>query len=139
MHRTNLFMAGLVVAVLGIAMCGCTSSQPATTPSAPSDQDSDTRNENMDHDDDEDEGHEHDGDVGVSDMDKMNEELAKLPEADRLAAEKQHMCPVSGEMLGAMGAPLRVAVKGRDVWLCCEGCKEKLLDNPNKYLAQLPK
>ena len=139
MHRTNLFLAGLVVAVLGIAMYGCTSSQPATTPSAPSDEGSDTRNGNMDHGDHDHEGQDHDGDVGVSDMDKMKEELAKLPEADRLAAEKQHMCPVSGEMLGTMGAPLRVAVKGQDVWLCCEGCKEKLLVNPAEYLAKLRK
>jgi Cu(I)/Ag(I) efflux system membrane fusion protein len=88
-------------------------------------------------------GHDHGdhetGEAGQSDMDKMKAELAKLPETDRLAAEKQHMCPVSGEMLGTMGAPLKVTAKGQDVWLCCKGCKDKLLENPDEYLAKLSK
>jgi len=75
----------------------------------------------------------------MSDMDKMHATLAKLPEADRAAAEKQHMCPVSGEMLGAMGLPIKVTVKGQDVWLCCAGCKDKLLADPDTYLAKLSK
>ncbi len=79
-----------------------------------------------------------DGDT-MSDMDKMHATLAKLPEADRKSAEKQHFCPVSGEMLGVMGLPIKVTIKGRDVWLCCEGCKEKLLEDPDTYLAKLKK
>ena len=86
-------------------------------------------------------GIEHAGTDGdpTPDMDKMHATLAKLPEADRKSAEKQHFCPVSGEMLGLMGLPIKVTIKGRDVWLCCESCKEKLLADPDTYLAKLNK
>ena len=68
---------------------------------------------------------------------KVVENLAKLSAADRAVAEKQHHCPVSDELLGSMGVPIKVTVKGRDVWLCCEGCKDKIQDDPDKYLAKL--
>ena len=64
--------------------------------------------------------------------------LAKLSESDRAAVEKQQHCPVSGELLGAMDAPIKVDVKGRQVWLCCESCKDSLLAEPEKYLANSP-
>lgn len=128
MHRTQLFLATVFIGLLGLFMIGCTSSQPTATPTVPADQSSDTHSE-----------HGHDSEVGSSDMDKMKAELAKLPEGDRQAAEKQHMCPVSEEMLGTMGAPLKVTVKGQDVWLCCKGCKDRLLKSPDEYLAKLAK
>ena len=63
---------------------------------------------------------------------------AKLSAEDRKLAEKQGVCPVSGEKLGSMGEPYKVVVKGRTVFLCCEGCKrDDLLANPDKYLAKL--
>lgn len=74
---------------------------------------------------------------GHSAMDKMKEGLAELSDADRKSAEKQHMCPVTGKMLGTMGKPIKVHVKDRDVWICCPGCREELLANPDKYLAKL--
>lgn len=131
MHRTRFFVAAIASAVLGLAMHGC--AQPITTSTPPAANNSDAAG-GIDHGD-----HEHGTEVGDSDMDKMKEALAKLPEADRLAAEKQHTCPVSGDMLGTMGAPLKVAVKGQDVWLCCKGCKDQLLESPDEYLAKLPK
>ncbi|MCA9150395.1 MAG: hypothetical protein KDA92_13885 [Planctomycetales bacterium] len=72
-----------------------------------------------------------------SDMDKMHEALADFSEQDRQSALKQHICPVSGAMLGTMGVPEKVEVAGQSVWICCEGCKEKLLADPDKYLAKL--
>lgn len=80
---------------------------------------------------------EHHADTGESDMDKMKSELAKLSPEDAAAAERQHMCPVSGEMLGTMGAPLKIDVKGQQVWICCDGCKDKLLASPDEYLAKV--
>jgi Cu(I)/Ag(I) efflux system membrane fusion protein len=77
------------------------------------------------------------GDHDASDMEKMKEELAKLSPEDAAAAEKQHFCPVSDEMLGTMGPPLKVNVNGTSVWICCEGCREDLLADPDKYLAKL--
>ena len=84
-------------------------------------------------------GHDHGGGANeeLSPMDKMELELAKLSPEDAAAVRKQHMCPVSGEMLGVMGPPIKVAVDGRDVWICCEGCRQKLLDDPAMYLAKL--
>ncbi len=66
-------------------------------------------------------------------------ELAKFSEEDRQSAMKQHFCPVSGEMLGTMGAPEKVEVDGQNVWICCDGCKDKLLADPQKYLDKLNK
>lgn len=70
-------------------------------------------------------------------MDLMRTELAKLSPDDRASAEKQHVCPVTGKMLGTMGVPLKVEVQGQTVWLCCPGCKDSLLKEPEKYLQKL--
>jgi hypothetical protein len=63
--------------------------------------------------------------------------LAKLNEADRKAAKAQKTCPVTDELLGSMGAPVKVTVKNRTVFLCCDGCKDELMANPDKYLKKL--
>ena len=58
--------------------------------------------------------------------------------ADAAAAKAQKTCPVSGDPLGGdMGPPTKITVKGRTVFLCCEGCRKKILANPDKYLAKL--
>jgi hypothetical protein len=36
--------------------------------------------------------------------------------------------------LGSMGLPKTVDVNGRPVLICCESCRESLLENPKKYL-----
>ena len=54
-----------------------------------------------------------------------------------IAAQK--LCPVTGEPLGSMGAPVRVAVAGKAVFVCCKGCEKPLLRSPAEYLARLPK
>lgn len=68
-------------------------------------------------------------------VDLTEEELQQL-------AQTQKVCAVSGEPLGSMGDPLPVAVtdsagKRRTVLLCCESCREPLLENPDRYLAKL--
>jgi hypothetical protein len=67
----------------------------------------------------------------------VTEAMAALSDADRAAAMAQKVCPVSDEPLGVMGTPIKVTVKSRDVFLCCDGCREKLEANPDKYLAKL--
>ena len=136
----SLFIIGIVA--LGLNGCGSTTTtepaRSATTPTA------DDHDEHMDH------GDHHDGDHhdenhgghsknGPSAMEKMKAQLAKMSREDAAAAERQHFCPVSGEMLGTMGAPLAVEIKGQRVWLCCDGCKDQLLENPDEYLAKLKK
>ncbi len=63
--------------------------------------------------------------------------LAELAPEDRAAAEAQGICPVSNEKLGSMGKPYAVEVKGRKVFLCCQGCEDALRSDPDKYLAIL--
>jgi membrane fusion protein, copper/silver efflux system len=63
--------------------------------------------------------------------------LAELSEEDRLAALAQEICPVAKMPLGSMGAPPKVDVDGTSYFICCEGCRRRLLDNPKKFLANL--
>lgn len=63
--------------------------------------------------------------------------MARLSPADRQAAARQRTCPVTGEPLGSMGVPIKVRVKGQDVFVCCAGCKDAVLDEPDKFLAKL--
>ena len=67
----------------------------------------------------------------------VSEDLAKLPPQDRALAEMQKTCPVTDALLGSMGAPCKVTVKGQTVFLCCDGCEEKLRHNADMYLAKL--
>jgi len=75
--------------------------------------------------------------VPAVESNEVTEAMAGLSEADRAAALAQKVCPVSDEPLGSMGAPIKVTVDGRDVFLCCEGCKESFESDPGKYLAKL--
>lgn len=124
----QLLLSTIPLAVAAIMMAGCSGTSPAPTQSGNSSASSDTH----DHGD-------HDHGAAGSDMEKMKAELAKLSPEDAASAEKQHFCPVSGEMLGSMGAPIKVDVKGESVWICCDGCKQKVLDNPDEYLAKIHK
>lgn len=63
--------------------------------------------------------------------------LDKLSPEDRQLATVQRRCPVTGKLLGSMGAPLRVEIAGHSVLICCRGCRAALLDTPEKYLAVL--
>jgi hypothetical protein len=64
--------------------------------------------------------------------------LAGLSPADRALAEKQGVCLVTGKPLGSMGTPGRLQISGRVVFVCCSGCEEHLLQNPDKFLSKLP-
>ena len=63
--------------------------------------------------------------------------LSALSEQDRLLAQQQRICPVTDYDLGSMGTPPVVDVNGTPVFICCEGCREDLLSDPEKYLAKL--
>ena len=66
-------------------------------------------------------------------------ELAKLPEADRKLAEEQKICPVTEEPLGSMGKPIKLTVEGKEVFICCASCEDKVKENPEKYLSKIGK
>lgn len=63
--------------------------------------------------------------------------LSQLSPEDRALVEQQRICPVAEYQLGAMGAPTKVDVHGTPVFICCEGCREALLSEPEKYLGKL--
>jgi hypothetical protein len=64
--------------------------------------------------------------------------LAELPPADRKQAEAQKFCAVQTEnLLGSMGVPVKVLVKGQPVFLCCKGCRKKALADPDRTLARV--
>lgn len=75
--------------------------------------------------------------ASAADSAAVTDAMAGLSEADRAAALAQKVCPVSGEPLGEMGPPVKVTVKGRDVYLCCENCRKELEAKPDEYLAKL--
>lgn len=66
------------------------------------------------------------------------ENIRQLPEADAELALVQKNCPVTDEPLGSMGVPIKVTVKNRDVFVCCDGCKGAVEDDPDTYLAKVP-
>jgi hypothetical protein len=63
--------------------------------------------------------------------------LADLPADDQEEARRQRVCPVTDLPLGSMGKPEKLVVEGRVVFICCEGCRTSLVDEPNKYLPKL--
>lgn len=69
-------------------------------------------------------------------------EIAKiktLPAAEQEVALKQAVCPVSGDHLGNMGAPFKVAAEGRTFYLCCKSCEDEVKANPKAVIAKLDK
>ena len=67
---------------------------------------------------------------------------APMPRAAEATDDKtliafQKTCPVTGNELGSMGAPIRRQVGARVVFLCCPACIEKFDQSKDKYLAQI--
>ena len=46
-------------------------------------------------------------------------------------------CPVSGQKLGSMGKPIVLDSGGREVRLCCKGCKAKFEKSRDEYLKKI--
>lgn len=64
--------------------------------------------------------------------------LAKLSAQDRRLAEEQKSCPVEpGNLLGAMGPPVILEIKGQKVFVCCPACKDDALADPDQTLTKV--
>ena len=50
-------------------------------------------------------------------------EIQQLPHSERTQAIEQRICPVSKSNLGSMGIPIKVELKGKTIFVCCEGCR----------------
>ena len=69
---------------------------------------------------------------------KVKSALAKLSPEDRALAEEQKYCASEPEnRLGSMGPPVKVMVKDQPVFVCCKGCQEDVLKDPDKTLKQV--
>ena len=65
-------------------------------------------------------------------------ERGKLSAEDQALVEAQQWCVVNtDELLGSMGPPLKLTIKGQPVFICCGGCKKKAESDPDKTLAKL--
>jgi hypothetical protein len=122
-HSTAKHLWALLT-VVGAAFAGCSAEQkvePGATDATPSTQTS------------------HAETSQVSDEDaEVNAGLAKLSPEDRALAEAQQTCPVTDELLGSMGTPIKVTVEGREAFVCCEGCVDELKNNFVKYKDKMP-
>ncbi len=58
---------------------------------------------------------------------------------EKAADTTAQLCPVSGEKLGSMGDPYVLEYEGKQIKLCCDGCKDDFLKEPAKYLAKIGK
>jgi hypothetical protein len=69
--------------------------------------------------------------------DRIAHNLAQLDAADRAVAKQQKFCAVETENeLGSMGVPVKVMIKGKPVFLCCNGCRKTAEAEPDKVLAR---
>ncbi|MEE2642256.1 MAG: efflux RND transporter periplasmic adaptor subunit [Planctomycetota bacterium] len=68
---------------------------------------------------------------------KIRSSLARMLAEDRLSAENQEVCPVSEKRLGSMGIPIKIRFKDQDLFVCCEGCRDQLLQEPDKHIEYL--
>ena len=75
--------------------------------------------------------------AGGDDAEERKTALAKLAPADRVAAERQKICPVTGMSLGTMGTPVKIEAGGRAIYLCCEGCRDQVSKDPAAAIAKI--
>ncbi len=73
----------------------------------------------------------------TTEQDEVTAALAELSPADRKLAMAQKVCPVSGQPLGSMGTPIKMTVKGQEVFICCRACRKPLEKTPDTYLAKM--
>jgi YHS domain-containing protein len=66
---------------------------------------------------------------------KKSEPAVPAETAEAATAIEQTICPVMG---GAINKSIYTEYKGKKVYFCCAGCKEKFDAEPEKYIAQLP-
>jgi Cu(I)/Ag(I) efflux system membrane fusion protein len=67
---------------------------------------------------------------------RVRANLAKLSAEDRRLAEEQKFCAVQTDnLLGSMGPPVILDIKGQKVFLCCKGCTDEARENPEQTLA----
>ena len=67
----------------------------------------------------------------------VREAMAKLNPEDLDQAQSQRICPTSDELLGSMGKPVKLTLKGQTVFLCCASCKDAAEKDPEATLQKI--
>ena len=77
------------------------------------------------------------------DSSTLPEPVTQLPADDATLIGSQVYCPIMPETkLGEMGQPVKILVKDKagveqPVFVCCKGCKRKVLANPEAALSKV--
>lgn len=80
--------------------------------------------------------HEYDGRTYYFCMEACKEKFVKDPEKYVKTDGEKVVCPVSGEEINKSEAAGSHEYKGKTYYFCCDGCKEKFLKNPEKYIKR---
>ena len=74
-----------------------------------------------------------------AELEEIRKAMEPLSVEDRKLAEAQVICPVTEVRLGsmAMGTPIKLNIEGRTVFICCEGCRDSWVNEPDKYFKIL--
>ncbi|MFV1965365.1 MAG: hypothetical protein ACC628_08075 [Pirellulaceae bacterium] len=59
-----------------------------------------------------------------------------LMESDRAWVTQQRTCPVMGAPLGQQGTPVKVSISGQSLFVCCQGCVDRVVQTPEVYLQK---
>lgn len=71
--------------------------------------------------------------LGVLSTPAFAEDAAPADASQQLVAVNNKLCPVSGEEVGAMGDPVKIAHNGKIYKLCCSMCAKDFKKDPDKY------
>ncbi len=67
----------------------------------------------------------------------IEKNLSKLSKTDFALVQEQKLCPSSGQPLGSMGVPIKISLKGKSVFICCDGCRHEVENQPEQTLKKL--
>ncbi len=82
-------------------------------------------------------GHQNHGEGHGTVQSQPSTAVAKATSADQPAIERQRVCPVTGSALNEDGMPLKVSVGGRSLFVCCQGCVDTVLKDPDVYFRKV--
>jgi hypothetical protein len=72
-----------------------------------------------------------------SEDERVSAALTGLSSEDRRLVLAQAYCPNTGNRLGTMGKPIRLALRGEPVFVCCQGCVEEVQARPEETLKKV--
>lgn len=77
--------------------------------------------------------------LSQAEEEEIRKAMEPLSDADRALAEAQVICPVTDVRLGSMGmgTPIKLEIEGRTVFICCEGCRDGWVNEPDKHFKIL--